>query len=168
MKVINFLSGPGAGKSTLCAGLFYEMKKSGLNVEYVHEWAKELTWDERHKCLTDQISILGHQNNMIRRLSGKVDWVVTDSAIILGLMYVPNNYYSNFEPLILEVFNLYDNFNIYVDRPSTYSEIGRIQNLDQAKEIDNNVLNLLNKHKINYTRVSCQIEPKDLLKKILQ
>jgi len=28
MKVINFLSGPCAGKSTLCAGLFYEMKKT--------------------------------------------------------------------------------------------------------------------------------------------
>lgn len=29
-KVINFYAGPGAGKSTNAAGLFYEMKKLGF------------------------------------------------------------------------------------------------------------------------------------------
>jgi tRNA uridine 5-carbamoylmethylation protein Kti12 len=167
MKVINFLGGPCSGKSTLCAGLFYEMKKALYNVEFVHEWAKELTWDERFKCLTDQVSILGHQNNMVKRLDGKVDWVVTDTCIVMGLMYMPQNYYENFEPLMLEVFNSYDNVNVFVDRPDNYTEVGRNQTLEEARAIDDRILDLLENHRVPYMRVHCSTNPAFLLQQIL-
>ena len=35
MQIINIWGGPGVGKSTAAAGLFYEMKKLQLNVELV-------------------------------------------------------------------------------------------------------------------------------------
>jgi tRNA uridine 5-carbamoylmethylation protein Kti12 len=165
MKVINFISGPGAGKSTLCSSLFSYMKKTHNhdNVEYVHEYAKELTWDERYNCLKDQLSILGHQNNMMHRLRGKVDWVVTDTCLVLGLFYAPDNYFKNFEPLLMDVFNSYDNINIFVDRPSTYSEIGRNQTHEEAIEVDKKTIALLDRLEVPYIRVSCNIAPEDLL-----
>ena len=168
MKVVNFLAGPCSGKSTLCAGLFHEMKRSNLNVEYVHEWAKELTWDERFKCLTDQISILGHQNNMMQRLKGKVDWVVTDTCLLLALMYVKPDYYKNFEPLLLEVYSSYNNINLFIDRPDFYTEVGRNQTFEESKAVDVMVLNLLDKHGIPYVRVPCSISPVDLCKEIVE
>jgi tRNA uridine 5-carbamoylmethylation protein Kti12 len=108
MKVINFFAGPCAGKSTLSAGLFYKMKTQHYNVEYVHEYAKELTWEERHNCLTDQIFVTANQNRMFERLKGKVDWIITDTSLLLSLMYTPKDYYPTFEPLLLDVFNGYD------------------------------------------------------------
>ena len=165
MQVINFIAGPGAGKSTLCSGLFHYMKISHNydSVEFVHEYAKELTWDERFKCLQDQLSILGHQNNMMNRLIGKVDWVVTDTCLVLGLLYAPDSYFKNFEPLLMEVFNSYNNFNIFVERPSTYEPIGRNQTHEEAIEVDKATLALLDRLNIKYTKVSCNIEPEDLL-----
>lgn len=163
MKVINFVGGPCSGKSTLGTGLFYQMKKDGYNVEFVHEWAKELTWDERKKCLQDQLSILGHQNNMVNRLSGKVDWVVTDSSIILGLMYAPENYYKTFPQMVLEVFNSYDNITIYVNRPDVYQSSGRNQNQEQAKLIDLKIKNMLKSNNIDFMEVNYNIDVQDLL-----
>ena len=41
MKVINFYGGPGVGKSTKAAGMFYKMQLAGYSVELVNEFAKE-------------------------------------------------------------------------------------------------------------------------------
>jgi len=166
LKVINFISGPGAGKSTLCAGLFHYMKKNGHDVEYVHEWAKELTWDERYRCLKDQISILGHQNNMLDRLKGKVDVAITDSCILLGLLYTPEEYFKYFEPLLVEVYKSYDNVNVFVERPDTYVTEGRNQTHEEAKAIDRLVLGVLEKYDVPYIECRCDIDPEDLYDKI--
>ena len=163
MQVINFISGPGAGKSTLCSGLFSFMKRNFHDVEFVHEYAKELTWDERFNCLQDQLSILGHQNNMMHRLKGKVDWVVTDTCLVLGLLYAPDDYFKNFEPLLMEVFNSYENINIFVERPDTYEPIGRNQTHEEAIEVDKKTLALLDRLNVKYIKVKYDIEPKDLL-----
>jgi nicotinamide riboside kinase len=166
MKIVNFIAGPGAGKSTACAGLFHHMhhmKKYHYNVEYVHEHAKELTWDERYKCLQDQLAILGQQNKMFHRLREKVDWVVTDTCLLLGLFYAPDNYFKNFEPLLVEVFNSYDNINIFLERPEEYSEIGRNQNHAEAIEVDKATIDLLERLKVPYIKVDCDISPEEML-----
>ena len=38
VTVINFCGGPGSGKSTAAAGLFYNMKIAGYNVELTDEF----------------------------------------------------------------------------------------------------------------------------------
>jgi len=164
MKVINFFAGPCAGKSTLSAGLFYNMKVQHYNVEYVHEYAKELTWEERYNCLTDQLFVTANQNRMFERLKGKVDWIITDTSLLLSLMYVPDDYYATFEPLLVDVFNSYDNINVFVNRPATYCEIGRNQTLEEAKKIDERMLALFDRLKIPYYETNCNIDPNLLLK----
>ena len=49
--VINLYGGPGCGKSTVSSGLFYKMKSEGYCVEYVSEYAKDLTYEERYNIL---------------------------------------------------------------------------------------------------------------------
>ena len=41
--VVNLYGGPGAGKSTAALQLVAELKKRGINADYVSEYAKELT-----------------------------------------------------------------------------------------------------------------------------
>ena len=39
--VVNLIGGPGSGKSTTAAGLFYNLKKLGINCEMALEYAKD-------------------------------------------------------------------------------------------------------------------------------
>lgn len=48
MVNINLFAGPGTGKSTTAAGVFFEMKRSGMSVEYVTEYAKSLVFSKDH------------------------------------------------------------------------------------------------------------------------
>jgi pantothenate kinase-related protein Tda10 len=38
--VVNFISGPGAGKSVMSASIFVQLKLAGYNTEYCQEYAK--------------------------------------------------------------------------------------------------------------------------------
>lgn len=50
-KIINFIGGPGVGKSTTALGVAYNLKKRRLNIEYVAEYAKDVTWEGTHALL---------------------------------------------------------------------------------------------------------------------
>lgn len=163
MKVINLFAGPGAGKSTLAAGLFYEMKRVNYNVELVTEFAKDLVWEERNKALKNQVYILGEQVHRLERLRGVVDYVVTDSPIILGQIYnqEPSRYFDDFS---LELFNTFDNINVWVERSDYgYGVIGRIHNFEEACEIDDQIDRMLDRHDIYRVCVDRTIKPEKLI-----
>lgn len=166
MRVINLFGAPGSGKSTLAAGLFYELKMKHINVELVTEYAKDMVWEERHNIFQDQIYILGKQNRRLLRLKDKVDLVVTDSPIIMGITYmVATPYDETLSNLIAEVFLTYNNFNVFVNRKHQYSEIGRNQNEYEAEIKAKEIKQLLDHFDIPYIEVnSNEITPKDLLK----
>ena len=69
LKVINLWGEPGAGKSTVAAGLFNLMKLMGEKVELVTEYAKDLTYEKNHVSLQNQLLILATQDNRLRRQS---------------------------------------------------------------------------------------------------
>lgn len=114
MHVINLLGGSGCGKSTIASGLFYKMKLAGFKVELVNEYAKEVYWDQRKT--PGQVYITAKQNLKLERLQGKVEWVITDSPLILGLVYMPDTYFKTFPSFLMELFNSYDNVNILLTR----------------------------------------------------
>jgi len=153
MKVINLFGGPCTGKSTIAAGLFHEMKMKGYNIELVTEYAKDMTWEERGNILADPLYILAKQHRRISRLKGKVDYIITDSPLLLGLAYISDDYYKNCKPLLLEIFSSYDNYNFMLTRPETYSEIGRNQTLEEAKLIDDAVTNVLTDNDVDYKQL---------------
>jgi len=129
MKVLNIFGGPGTGKSTTAAGLFYHMKSVGIECELIQEYAKDLTWERRYNILEDQIYVFAKQQRRIARLvEHNLDWVITDSPIPLGLVYVkPNTLGDNFSNLVMEVFNRYENYNFLLSRNVQYNPVGRNQ-----------------------------------------
>lgn len=153
MHIINLIAGPGVGKSTTASGLFYKMKIIGHNIEYVAEYAKDMTWEGRHNILEDQLYILAKQNRRLVRLQGKVDFAVTDCPLILGLVYTKPNYYEHFTPLVLEMFQKYDNINYYLERQYNYQPIGRNQTAEEASEVDRSLVDILHQHNIPYTSI---------------
>lgn len=152
MKVINLWGGSCVGKSTTAAGLFFEMKKMHLNVELVTEYAKDVTWERRYNLLEDQIYIFAKQQRRISRLQDHdLEWAITDSPIPLGLCYASENYGQNFENLVIEVFNQYDNYNFLLSRNVPYNPIGRNQKtVEEAKIFDQRAKNILQKWNIPY------------------
>lgn len=159
MKVINFFGGPGVGKSTLAAGLFYKMKSEGDLVEIVTEYAKDATWEGRANVLSDQIYMLAKQNRRLSRLlDHPVEFAVTDSPLLLCAAYAKLNglesVYNNLSPLIHEVFHTYTNINLVIERePAYYIQLGRSQTLEQAQRVDTVMLDILHEFNIPYKTI---------------
>jgi hypothetical protein len=142
--VINFFGGPGTGKSTTRAKMFYEMKIAGYSVEEVTEYAKDMVWEERVNMFQDQLYMLAKQNRKLLRLKDKVDFILTDSPILLNIIYmVMNGYETTLNHLIKDVFNSYNNINIVLNRTHEYQELGRNQNEQEADVLSINIKQLL-------------------------
>ena len=163
-KLINFYGGPGSGKSTFSAQLFGIMKAKRMNVEYVPEFAKDLTW-KQSKCIDDQIYVFANQHHALYTLLGQVDYIITDSPLLLSLHYVTlglskfnrsyNPIFPTFEELIRETYRQYENIDYFVERGDRqFIQAGRNQNEQQAKEIDTSVYDLLNKEHIPFKTVN--------------
>ena len=152
MIVVNLFAGPGSGKSTTCAGVFAKLKLAGVNCEMALEYAKDKVWEESNKVLDDQIYVFGKQLHRIFRLKDKVDVVITDSPILLSIIYdkTGNKYFSD---LVLNQFNNFDNRNYFIERTTVYNPKGRLQTEDEAKEIDKILLDLLKDCNIKYDSV---------------
>lgn len=145
LKVINLYAGPGVGKSTLACGLFNLMKVLGYNVELVSEFAKDLTYAKDFGSLSNQLLILARQDERLRRLSGCVDWVITDSPLPLGLAYMNEEYEEWLPSAIWGAFGRYQNFHVLVNRNPAwaYDPRGRNQKtLLEATKLDNVIDNL--------------------------
>ena len=159
--IINFFGGPGIGKSTQSAGLFTRMKKKHMDVELTFEFPKIVAWEENYSSIKDQFYITANQHRNISRLYGKVKYIIVDSPIILGIIYkqryndkpeYPSMFYDEtFDNFVLSLFKKYNNLNILLTRDdSTYDENGRFQNLEESKEIDNDIKNKLISNNIPY------------------
>lgn len=150
--VINFLGGPGCGKSSTAAHLFALLKWEGITTELVTEYAKDKTWEKSFNTLENQIYVFGKQRHRMWVLENQVDVIVTDSPIILSLVY-GRNLSDNFRGLILEQFNAFTSLNYFIDRNKPYYKIGRSQTEVEAKQIDQDILDLLGDAKIPYNHI---------------
>lgn len=153
--IVNAFGGPGVGKTTCCWHIASELKKKGILTEYVSEYAKELVYEEKFDLLDDsmygQTIILHEQKRRLDRLIGKVQIVVTDSPILLSIIYA-NDATTQFKEMILNKFNDYNNFNLVVlrDENQEYQQSGRKENLEESKKKDQEICKLLNDNNIYY------------------
>lgn len=147
MKVINLFGGPGSGKSTTAAGLFYNMKLNHQSVDLVTEYAKELVWEGRLQAMLDkQEDIFVEQHSRIRRLRDNVDYAITDSPLLLSYVYPKMNQeqkgvsewpaLSQFCDLVVAINDTYENINIFLERPSSFEASGREHSLAESQAID--------------------------------
>ena len=157
--VINAFAGPGAGKTTSCLEVAEKLKKQGFVTEYVQEYAKELVYDNNLIMLDGhyehQFDILKEQVKRINRLYGKVDFILTDSPVLLNNTYLNEdkgtNDYVTYCENVKKIYTLYDNFNYFVERDkSAFEEEGRIHNLKQSIVIDDELKNTLHNNQIDF------------------
>lgn len=150
--IINLIGGPGSGKSTCASGIFYELKKLGIECEMALEFAKDKVWEESLRTLDDQIYIFGKQFHKIWRLRDKVDVIITDSPLIVSIYY--NTEKSEyFDKLVVEQYNRFNNRMYFIERNETYQENGRLQTKEEAEKIDNEIKNILKQNNIDFTTI---------------
>ncbi len=159
-KVINLFAGPGAGKSTTAAGLFSEMKYANIQVELVTEYVKHWAWVNREIKVLDQLYILAKQSQMESRLYGKVEYLVTDSPILLPPIYEDLYFGTNVtkEAAIRFIDVASKNgatyYNFLLERNKPFHQEGRFQNEDEARRIDRKVKSFLDDNCVEYTTIT--------------
>lgn len=150
--VINLFGAPGSGKSTGAAFIFSQLKMRGVNCELITEYAKDKTWEKNMEALSCQEYIFGKQSFRMKRCRDKVDVIITDSPLPLGIFYNTNPVLGeHYENLVLDVFNTYENMNYALVRDKPYNPIGRNQTEAESDEIGDRIQFFLEDHDIPYT-----------------
>lgn len=153
--VVNLYGPPGCGKSTGAAYIFYELKKSGINCELVAEFAKDKTWEHNKKALSVQEYVFGKQSYRMARCRDDVDVIITDSPLILSIIYNHNEALDeSFEKVIYNIYNTYDNYDYLINRVKPYNPKGRNETEEESNKIMPKIENLLIKYNIDYELIN--------------
>lgn len=152
--IVNFYAGPGCGKTTAALELTAALKKKGYNVEYVSEYAKELVLEDRLEELKDQQKVTDEQFHRLDRLRNVVDIIVTDSPVLLGLIYGEGTLSVEYESQVRQYYDSFDNFNMFMvrDRSTSYQTEGRLETENEAIALDTKIENMLKTQDIFYGR----------------
>lgn len=160
------LGEPSVGKSTAAAYIFAKLKMNGVCCEYVSEFAKDKVYEGNAEVFKHQEYLFGEQSYKMARVKGKVNVIVTNSPLILSVVYNQNeNLTENFENSVFEIFNSYTNLNYLICRSHSYEDLGRNQNEKEAEEVRMKLISVLDKYKIDYTKIPGTIEFYDLIVK---
>lgn len=151
MKVINIYGGPGVGKTTVAMNVFTALNMQQKKIEYVDEYAKELTWNESFKVMENQRMIFANQHQKFWRLRDKIEVVVTDAPLFNSIVYSGKGEDNKtFHADVFYEFNKYKNLNFYLRRETEYKEHGRSQKLKDAIAVDEEVIRCLEWFKVPY------------------
>lgn len=142
MQLVNYFAGPGAGKSTAAAELFAHLKRENVSCELVTEFIKEVVWDRAWDVMDDQIFVFAQQLHRIIRLIGQVDVVITDSPLLLTLVYDEGRS-EELAQLVRAQHKLFDNVNIFLDRTKPFHQFGRTADEEAARDLDSKIYAML-------------------------
>lgn len=177
--VINLFGGPGIGKSTVAAGLLYNLKSMGKSTELVSEYAKDVTYEGSHALLENQLHIFAEQCRRQYRLVDKVDFIVTDSPLILSNVYLDwyqnkektsfklkPDYLDQMKDFFYATWTQFENRSFLLTRDVQYDKLGRNETEEEAKKIDGNIKELLNSHYVFYETVNPFTGVIDIIQKL--
>lgn len=164
-KVINLVGGPSSGKSVMAARIFAELKSRHCTAEYVQEYVKTLIWQERFDDIDNQFHVSKKQYKWIKILDNKVEYIIVDSPLIVGLFYnrFSTTNVSNVERTeryILSRMEEFDNIYIFLERnPQFPFEIdGRIHTEKESLQIDQKLRELLHEFHLPYKSIKSSAE----------
>lgn len=153
--VVNLFGGPGTGKSTTAAHLFAQLKQRNINCELVREYAKDVVWEGRISLLENQVYIFAKQLKRQVDLVGKVDVIVTDSPLLLSMVY---NDDPDLHALVLKEYNKFTNVNVMLGREKPYQPAGRVQTEDEARGLDDTIRRMLTKWDIQHVDIPADLD----------
>ena len=160
--IINLAGAPGAGKSTGAAYIFYKLKAAGINAELITEFAKDKTWEHNNVALSNQIYILGKQYYRIARCADQVDVVVTDSPILLSILYGEHCFYSSeLNMLVKKLWQENNNLLYFINRVKKYNPAGRNQTAEESDALSTQLKSLLSENGFFYKEYPGSIEGYD-------
>lgn len=148
------------------AGVFSRLKWHGVNCEQAPEFAKEKVWEESFKLLHNQIYIFGKQHHTLFRLSNKVECVVTDSPLLLSLIYGENQS-SAFKALVREEYSKYLNINVFLRRQKQYNPSGRMQTEEEAQALDVKIRRMLEEMELDFHEMDGKSESVDVISNLV-
>ena len=159
-QVICLYGGPGTGKSTISAEIFYRLKLQYKKVELVREFIKDWAYQNRAVGQYDQIYISGNQAFRESNLYGIAEYLVTDCPLLLGPFY--QEYYSGVDIVGDSIFKfleyaekqgvVYRNF--FIERSKNYDPVGRYETESEARLIDEAMRNWLDNKDVSYQIIS--------------
>lgn len=146
LRVILY-AGPGTGKSTTAALVFGKLKQRGRNVEVVHEFAKDLTWEGHFQKIKFQPYVAAKQMWWMERLEGKVEAVITDTSTLYGITYGDPDvsWRSEFVEWLVAEYTSHRTLNVFLHRDPRrgYNPAGRAQSEQEAIVLDSKVRDML-------------------------
>ena len=152
MILINLFGAPGTGKSTGASYIFSQLKMRGVNAELVTEFAKDKTWEHNMKALSNQAYLFGKQYYRISRCEDQVDVIVTDSPLLLSLVYNSSDILGqDFNNVVRKVAKSYNSLNYFLTRIKPYNPAGRNQTEEEANVISDQVYNILVTNGIDFS-----------------
>lgn len=174
--VINLYGGSGLGKSTTAALIFGELKLMGKEAELVMEYAKEWAWEGRRITPDDQEHISDEQFQREERLYNKVNYVVTDSPLLLGPVY--EKFYSGEDKsreMVLNRMREHEKngvryVNFFLSRNKPFNPKGRFETEDQARSVDKFLHNYLVEHNIPFEVITSNDRERvhEIIQKVLE
>ena len=160
IRRINFFGGPQTGKSTIATRIFSEMKSKNFSVEYVHEYIKFWTYLGLIPKSFDTLYVTAkqiHREDVI--LNSGVDYIVSDSPILLACAYLKKYNFCCANEIIniTKKFEIkYPSLNILLLRGEYhYEQKGRYETEEQAREMDNIIVDTMSKEIKNYKIFKC-------------
>lgn len=162
--VINLFGEPSAGKSTAAMTITANLKRVGVNAEYVSEFAKDKVYEHNEEVFRHQEYIFGKQSFKMGRVRDNVQVIVTNSPLLFNILYNDDNITlgEDFNKVVLNMFNSYDNRNYVLTRCHKYENEGRLQNEGEATEVRCELLDLL--HSLNIQYECCTSSAEDCMK----
>ncbi len=152
--LINLFGGPGAGKSTVMAGVFYKLKQAGIFAEMAPEFAKDLIWQKSTYLLANQLYVMSEQYKRIWLLvNAGVKVIVCDSPLLLGIIYDIDQD-KMLRQLFISKHAEFNNINYFIERSEIFHGEGRIHTKEQSLIKDKIVLKLLQTTNTPYTKIT--------------
>jgi hypothetical protein len=132
------------------------MKIRHFDVEIANEVAKDYVWENRYDVLKeDQLIVFAKQHRRIFRLADKVDFVIADCPLLMCIPYIPENFYENLEPLMVEAHFAFDNINFVLNRAQVeYNPNGRYHTEEESNTKHLQIVDVLHQYDPNYIEVN--------------
>ena len=159
---VQFIGGPGSGKSTAALGLCTELKCRGVDAILSLEYIKPLIYKGIKITPYTQYYIFGHEVEQEATLFNKVSCIISDSSPLLAAFY--QWYYNGSNTLREACHDFYETaeresgikfINFLLPHREEYSDNGRFQNKEESLKIEPLLRGWLDREGYPYIYLDC-------------